>query len=350
MPTPKKHSAKRAVSIFVMAIVIAVTLSAAWFLMGHMRSNPLSEDAIISAEVVHISPAIPGQLEAIFVEEGARVKRGAELFHLDPLVYQLQVRQAEAQLAMTQSALTTHGKQIRAETANATIADEQITRARTNLALAESTLRRLTPLAAKGYVTEQELDTAKTTAHDARVSLSQAQSQSKAAANLIGHIDGSEAAVRNAEATLGLARKALDDTVVHAPNDGLVVGLNVSAGERLLGGQSLFTLINTETWHATGFFIETELDNIKVGNCASVFVLSNPKEELTGRVSNIGWGVGNSEMVSLPRSLPYVQKSLNWVHVAQRFPVRVELKSPPPELMRMGASATVVIRPTQDCE
>lgn len=350
MKNNSKRSHQRVIAIAIVVIVLIVTASAGWVLLRHANSNPLSEDAVIQADVVHISAAIPGQLVAVHVQEGSRVAKGDLLFELNPRVYELQVQQAQAQLAIAQSALTSTGRRIRAETDNATIANEQIRRARTNLALTESTLRRLTPLAAKGYVTQQELETAKTAANDARISLSQAQAQFSAAEHLVGQVDGMEAAVQNAEATLGLAEKALSDTLVYAPSDGLVVGLTVSPGERMISGQSLFTLINTQTWHATGFFLETELHNIEVGQCALVYVLANPKLELKGRVSNIGWGVNNAEMVTLPRALPYVQKSLNWVHVAQRFPVRIALDSPPEELMRMGASATVMVRAIQDCE
>lgn len=345
-----KRYAQRAVAILIVVIVLVVTATAGWMLLKHARSNPLSEDAVIQADIVHISSAIPGQLKALHVQDGARVSKGDILFELDPTVYELQVQQAQAQVAIAESAQTSTGRRISAETDNAQIANEQIRRARTNLALAESTLRRLTPLAAKGYVAQQELDTAKTAVNDARISLSQAQSQFSAAEHLVGQMDGTEAAVMNAKATLGLAQKALSDTVIHAPSDGLVVGLTVSPGERMISGQSLFTLINTNTWHATGFFLETDLDKIRIGQCAAVYVLANPKKELKGRVSSIGWGVNNAEMVSLPRSLPYVQKSLNWVHVAQRFPVRIALESAPEELMRMGASASVVVRSEQDCE
>lgn len=345
-----RRSPRRFIAILIVVFILVVTACAAWVLLQHARNNPLSEDAVIQADIVHISSAIPGQLKTIHVQEGSRVAKGDLLYELDPLVYELQVQQAQAQVAIAQSALTSTGRRIRAETDNASIANEQIARARTNLAYAESSLRRLTPLAAKGYVTQQELDTAKTAVNDARISLSQAQSQSSAADNLVGQVDGTEAAVRNAEATLALAQKALKDTAIYAPSDGLVVGLTVSAGEHMISGQSLFTLINTNTWNATGFFLETDLDKIQVGQCASVFVLSSPKRELKGRVSSIGWGVNNAEMVSLPRALPYVQKSLNWVHVAQRFPVRIALDTAPEELMRMGASATVMIRDMQDCE
>ncbi|PWF23294.1 multidrug transporter subunit MdtN [Corticimicrobacter populi] len=349
MTTSAQRSSKRPAAIAVAVLLIGITLIAAIAYLRHDELNPLSEDAALQANIVHISAAVPGQLIELAVEEGARVKRGDLLFRLDPTVYELQLQQAEAGLEMAQAVLSTRGRQIRAEAANAAIADEQITRARTNLELAERTLRRLQPLAAKGYVPQQQLDTAATAERDARISLTQALSQAEAARELVGEMEAAEAAVTQAQATLGLARKALADTEVHALNDGLVVGLLVSPGERLAPGQSLFTLINSERWYATAFFRETDLLAIRGGNCAVVYTMIDPTRRIEGRVDSIGWGVNNEDMISLPRALPYVQKSLNWVRVAQRFPVRILLQDPPEDLMRMGASATVAVRPGVDC-
>lgn len=344
-----RSASRRTLSLLIAIAVIGAAAIAAWFFLRHASQNPLSEDAVIQADVVHISAAVPGLLTELMVREGDRVKRGDVLFRLDPQAYALQLQQAEAQRDIAQAALTTRDRQIQAETANAAIADEQIARAQTNLALAQRTAERLKPLAAKGYVPQQQLDTALTAERDARVSLTQAQSQAQAAQHLIGQPDGTQAALRGAQATVALARKALEDTEVRAPHDGLVVGLRVSAGERLAPGQSLFTLINAEQWFAQAFFLETELDAIQAGACASVYVLADPSHDIAGKVVGIGWGVSSEEMISLPRALPYVQKSLNWVRVAQRFPVRIQLDAPPDRLMRMGASASVVVRPDRTC-
>jgi multidrug efflux system membrane fusion protein len=349
MTKAQSNISKPKLPVAIAVVVIIVTLICGWLLLRHSENNPQSEDAIISAAVVHISPAIPGQIVELNVQEGSHVKRGDLLFRLDREVYELQLRQAEAQLAIAQSALSARGRQVRAETANSSIANEQITRARTNLALTERTVQRLKPLAAKGYVPQQELDMALTAEHDARVSLTQAMSQARAAQELVGDLDATQAAVRGAEAAVALAHKALVDTEVRAPSDGITVGVNVSAGERLAPGQSLFTLINSEHWYAVAFFVETELSKIHNGACVSVYALADSSQEMHGKVVNIGWGVNNEDIISLPRALPYVQKSLNWVRVAQRFPVKILLDAPPPSLMRVGASASVVVRPGTSC-
>ncbi len=58
---------------------------------------------------------------------------------------------------------------------------------------------------------------------------------------------------------------------------------------------------------------------------------------------SIGFGVASGDQINLPRGLPVVQRSMNWVRVAERFPVQIKLVDPPASLMRVGASAVVDI-------
>lgn len=229
------------------------------------------------------------------------------------------------------------------------IAGEQVTRARTNLALAEQTLARLEALRPKGYVSAQQVDDAMTAKRDAEVSLRQALQQAAAADALVTSAAAAQALVDANRAALAIAERGLADTKVTAPNDGRVVGLSVSPGEFVITGQTVFTLINTQAWYASAAFVETELANIKAGDCATVYALSDRSKAITGKVEGIGWGVASEETINIPRSLPYVPKTLDWVRIAQRFPVRIRLLDPPENLMRVGASAVVQIDHGKSC-
>jgi membrane fusion protein, multidrug efflux system len=165
----------------------------------------------------------------------------------------------------------------------------------------------------------------------------------------IDTVDAGEALVAAREAALGLAKRHLEDTTVVAPHDGLIVGLTVSSGEFVAPGQSLFTLINTEEWFASANLRETDLAAVHAGDCATVYSMLDRRWPIRGVVDSIGWGVLDEEKVNVPRSVPYVERSLNWVRVAQRFPVRIRLQNPPPRLVRLGASAVVEIRHGREC-
>lgn len=349
MQTDKNREDRKKVAHVLVIVVIISALLLGWFTYRQVERHPMSEDGVIQADVVHVSTPVAGRVMHFNVQEGSRVKKGDLLFSLDPSVYELRVKQAEAELHAAEAALDARRRAIQAETANAAIADEQVERARHNLMLAERTYQRLVPLAAKGYVTKQQLDDAATLRNDAQVSLKQAQSQADAARQLVGTLDAAQAMVEVSRSALDIARKALADTQVHAPHDGLVVGLTTSTGQYVAPDQSLFTLINTNSWHATAFFRETDLANIELGACAAVYLLGYPGVKLSGQVENIGWGISSADMIELPRNLPFVQKSLNWVRVAQRFPVRIRLDPTDERYLRMGASVDVVIRHGGGC-
>jgi len=215
--------------------------------------------------------------------------------------------------------------------------------------LATRTADRLRPLAASGFVPNLQLDQAEVAARNAVTAVHQASELQAAAYELIDTEAAAEAVVRARAAALGIARRGLADTTVRAVHDGLVVGLAVSSGEFVLPGQALFTLINTEQWYAVANFRETDLDEMARGDCATVYSMAARSEPMKGAIEGIGWGVFDTERINIPRSEPYVERSLNWVRVAQRFPVRIRLQHPPRDAVRVGASAIVEVKHGVEC-
>lgn len=351
MPNTSSEPARlrRFLGLTLALIIVAASIAAAWMYFARVAARPLSEDAVITAEVARMASSVPGRLTQLHVSENSRVAAGDVLFSVDPTFYELQVAQARAGVAVAQAGLGTRGRTLQAERSNTVIADEQVRRARINLAQTTQTLQRLQALLPKGYVTAQQVDDATTLKRNAETSLKEAQAQLSASKSLVGDEDAAMALLQQSEAALAIAQRQLDDTEVRAPNDGLVGGLTAAVGDYVIPAQSLFTLIDTTHWYASATFLETSLSAVTIGDCATVYVAADRTRELSGVVESIGWGVSSEDIIHLPRSLPYVPKALNWVRVGQRFPVRIRLDSPPPDLMRVGASATVMIRHGQRC-
>ncbi|GLK54333.1 multidrug efflux system membrane fusion protein [Methylopila capsulata] len=324
-------------------LIIAAGLTTAYALFRYDRSHPSTDAAVIDAEVVHVAPSVGGRIAELLVEENGKVAKGDVLFRIDPAGYELTVAQSEADLGAAIAARDSHRRSIATETSNAEIAKSQTARAETNLALARRTVERLRPLAAKSYVPTQEFDQAKVAERDAALGLAQARKQEAAALEAIGSLDGAEATIRAREAALAQAKRALSDTVVVAPHEGRIVGLSVLSGEYVAPGQSLFTLISTERWFAVGNFRETELSRLPPGTCVTAYSMIDRARPIRGEVESLGFGVKPGDRADLPRTLPLVERSMNWVRVAQRFPVRVLLEHPPEELMRVGASASIEV-------
>ena len=108
----------------------------------------------------------------------------------------------------------------------------------------------------------------------------------------------------------------------------------------------MFTLIDARTWWAIGNFREGELKRIGPGMKADVYVMSRPNLRFAGVVDSVGFGVTPDPDVigHLQPGLPDVQRTLNWVHLATRYPVRIRVENPPPDLFRISESAVVKIR------
>lgn len=349
---PKNAYAKRPAStpgimLTILFIVLAVVLL--WLNLRHARENLLSEDAVVGADIVNIAATVAGRIRSIEVRENDAVRAGDLLFTIDPEPLRLLAEQTGADLELAEASLAAQTRNVKAETQNAAIAEEQIARARTNLDLAETSLARLQALRPKGYVTRQEVDDARTLRDDAQISLSQAVRQAQAASDLVGTLDSAQALVRARQAAHALALHNLENTKVYAPHDGFVVGLNNAPGQIVAPGQSLFTLIDASSWYAAATFRETELAGVAVGDCATVRILADGSAAVKGRVTGIGRGVTSDELINIPRSLPFIPKSLNWVRIAQRFPVRVRLIEPPADRVRVGASAVVSVHHGQKC-
>ena len=319
----KSRVASRGRLISISVIVLAGAF--AFYALHESNIHPATSDSSIDADVVHVAAAVGGRIIQLPVSENARVAAGDLLFQIDPAPYRLAVEQTAADLGIARSNTAAAGGQTRS--------------AQENHDLATRTLERLRPLASNGYVPQQQLDQAQVLEKDTATKLIQAQELEAAA----------EATVRARTAALAIAQRALDDTTVRATHNGLVVGLTVSTGEMVIPAQSLFTLINTDEWFAVANFRETDLSAIAVGDCATVFSMIDRQTPIKGVVQGVGWGIADQDRINIPRSVPYVERSLNWVRVAQRFPVRVRLENPQQQLMRLGASAVVQIRHGAAC-
>jgi membrane fusion protein, multidrug efflux system len=329
--------------------VVAGGVAVGLYTLNRSAVIPSTDDATIDADIVHVAAAVGGRIIELPVAENMQVSKGDLLFQIDPVPYRLAVSQAQAELDIAEAALDTQRRVVSTQQSSATIATEQTHRAAADLALANRTVDRLRPLTASGYVPTQQLDQAQTVQRDAVTSLQQAHEQADAAQRAIDTVAGGEATVRARQAALAIAQRALEDTTVRATHAGRVVGLSLSTGEIVQPSQSIFTLVNSEEWFAVANFREFDLPAIAIGDCATVYSMIDRSEPIKGVVQGIGFGVLDTDRVNIPRSVPYVERSLNWVRTAQRFPVRVTLEKPRPNLVRLGASAVVEIKHGAEC-
>ena len=253
-------------------------------------------------------------------------------------------------------------------------AEQGVSRAKAEWLYASNNLHRVEPLLAKQYVTVDQVDQARTTEVAQAEALKQAESQLRLAQAQLqsaeAQYERAKAVVTQSQAQLEQSQHAvttlepltaqrgarqsavqtaeynLNNCKVYAPFDARVTNLILSEGAYAHTGQQIFTLIDARNWWAIGNFRETQLRHIAPGMKADVYVLSRPNVRFHGIVDSVGYGVTPSSQVisNLGNGLPDVERTLNWVHLASRYPVRVHITEPPSDSLRLGETAVVVIR------
>jgi len=336
--------------------------------------HPRTEDAEIFANFIGIAPQVDGPLIRLNVRDNEFVKKGELLYEIDERPYQYalettlseqaalegQIGDEQRRIAALVSAVSVSQANIHSAEAELANAQQGVNRARAEWTYASNNLHRLEPLLAKQFVTADQVDRARTSEiaqaqalrqAESGLQLSQAVLKSASAQHeqaghavttlepLINQRGARAAAVKN-------ARYNLDNCRVYAPFDARVTNLTISEGAYAHVGQQMFTLIDARTWWAIGNFREGQLKRITPGMQADVYVMSRPNLHFSGVVDSIGFGVTPDPDVigRLETGLPDVQRTLNWVHLASRYPVRVRVQNPTPDLFRIGETAVVTIR------
>jgi multidrug efflux system membrane fusion protein len=361
--------------------------------------HPRTDDASVWANYIEIAPEVSGRLVQLPVKDNAVVKKGDLLFTIDPRPYEYALQQALADQELLEQEIIDERRKIAAQnsavdaasaavhvsktgiqTASSSIdlARAAVTRAEAaraaaaaKLKYANNDLNRIQPLLQKQYVTVDQVDQASTAVRvaqgnydeseaalaQAQASLGQAVLQHEQAGNTavesqarlgqaVHTIDRVETlmAQRPAKAArVDSARLDLERTRVPAPFDAYVTNMNISEGAYAHPGSPMFTLIDTRNWYVVANYRESKLKNIRIGSQVDVYVMGHPDRRFAGHVESIGHGVF-PEDGSVAGGLPNIERTLNWVHLAARFPVRVHIDDPDPNLFRVGATAVTVVR------
>lgn len=385
------------------AAAVAGAVLSGTAVLRETNTFPRTDDAEVVANYIGVAPEVSGPILKIHVADNQLVRKGELLFEIDPAPFQYALDGAMSRQSMLEGQIedlrrkiaaqgsAVHSARASVNSAEATVSGAQsamdaaraaVANARSGMSRAEAeytyaghNLQRIEPLLAKQFVTVDQVDQARTALATRLEAVRQSKSEvAKAEAELAAasaRQNQAKAAVRQTEAQLEQsihevttleplvaqrseraaivkqARYDLERTKVYAPFDARVTNLIVSQGAYAKAGQQVFTLIDTRTWWVMGNFRETQLARVQPGMKADVYVMSRPDHRYEAVVDSVGFGVTpDTSLVGnfSSEGLPNVQRSLNWVHLATRFPVRVKVTSPTPEDFRIGASAMVTVR------
>lgn len=329
---PRKRSLR---TILMVSGPLLILLVAGYFWLTGGRYES-TDNASVQSAMVAISPSVGGRVISVEVKENQRVKQGDVLFRIRPSSFEASVSEAEAELA----AARTDVSSLRA---NYREALSQISAAEARYSFAQSEAARQKSLQAEGISSRAQYDEAVTSARTARDAIAAARAKADALrASLAGAIDGavdSQPDVRKAMSKLEQARLDLGDTIVRAPQDGIVTRVNqLQIGNMVTPGRPVFMLTGLRFWMQANFK-EDQLRYMRTGQPAKIEVAAFPDHPLKGHVESFSPGTGSSFSV-----LPAENATGNWVKVVQRLPIQVAIDEVPEGLpLSAGLSATVEV-------
>jgi multidrug efflux system membrane fusion protein len=326
-------------------LLIVLTVVAVIAVIWRVDTSPRTDDAYVYADTIGVSPEVSGKIVTLAVRDNQAVKQGDLLFEIDPRPYQYALQRARAGLVQLDAQIPLTQRSVDAQTFGAAAARSAVARAQAAANQASDTLARMAPLIAKGYVSADDLDRARTAQRSALAELASAQAQAREAQAAVSGVDALVAQRAVLEAEIASAQLNLEYATVRAPFDGRVVELRTSVGQFVSAQKPVFTLIDTRHWYVIANFRENELGRIRPGTPATVYLMSDTGIRFNGTVDSIGFGVDPQDGGDSANGLPNIQRSINWVHVAQRFPVKILVDRPDPRLFRIGTSAVAVLRP-----
>jgi multidrug resistance efflux pump len=277
----------RLARLLVTLAVVAAAVAAGLRLWDHYELEPWTRDGRVRANVVQIAPDVSGLVTAVPVQDNQPVAAGALLFEVDRARYELALRQSQAALTAAKVALA------QAQRENARNAD-------------------------LGNLISQELREQTAT-----------------------RVQAAQAGVAQADVALDAARLNLERAQVRAPAAGLVTNLDMRTGSYAQAGRAALALVDADSFYVEGYFEETKLPRIHVGDRVRVTPMGGAR--LEGTVESIAAGIADRDRSTGSNLLPSVNPTFNWVRLAQRIPVRVRL-DPLAAGTRLVAGETVTVQ------
>ncbi|RRV08385.1 HlyD family secretion protein [Pseudomonas sp. v388] len=282
---------KKLFSFIATLLVLALAIFIGRTLWVHYMDTPWTRDGRVRADIINVAADVSGTVVDVPVRDNQQVKKGDVLMQIDPEHYQLAVKQAQALLASRKATWE---------------------------------MRKLN---AKRRADMDELVISAENRDDA---------SNVASAALADY--------QLAKAQLDAAELNLSRTRVLASVDGYVTNLNVHRGDYARIGDAKMAVVDMHSFWVYGFFEETKLPHVRVGDPAQMQLMSG--EVLTGQVESIARGIYDRDNPESRELIADVNPTFNWVRLAQRVPVRIHL-DPVPDgvLLAAGMTCTVIVNP-----
>jgi membrane fusion protein (multidrug efflux system) len=346
-----KDGLRKKILIGVGVVVAAgvLWLGGDWFLNG--RFNISTDNAYIRSDITRVTPKVQGYVTKIHVSENQVVKAGDLLISLEAADFEARVAQAKAELAQAEADAAQANARIAAQRDQLAEAKAAREAADASADWSSSDDRRLAELAEKGWYPKAKVEQAEAAERTAVAKVDQADagitSQRSQLTSAQAAAQSAVAQVEAAKAKLAAAELDLGRTEIRAPVDGTVANKVVAEGQLLSPNQAALAIVTSGDAWVTANFKETQISDMKVGQCARIHVDAYPSLHVTGKVQSLAPSTGATFSL-----VPQDTATGNFTKIVQRVPVKIVLD---PEALKSGllrsglqVTATVSIKP--DCE
>ncbi|WP_198330423.1 HlyD family secretion protein [Psychrobacter cibarius] len=339
--SPKKKSYFNLGLLIVLIIIGVLLILYAWKLPPFTPTVQQTNNAFVKGQTTIISPQVSGYVTEVAVQDFENVQAGDLLVKIDDRAFLQQLEQAQANIEVAMTDRSSNAQDTGTSQAQIEARKADLYSAKVSVDSAREDVKRYQGLDAIGAVSKAEVAHAQAQLEQAQAGVQQAEANLQVALEASKKTSGSrsslDANIKNAEAVAKQAQINLDNTIITAPESGQLSQVSVKAGQYVSAGTQLMYVVPKGVWIIANFK-ETQVANMTVGEPATIHVDALGGVKFRGHVSNISPATGSE--FSAGAANPATG---NYIKIAQRIPVRIDLEQGQPELaqLRPGMSVSV---------
>jgi multidrug efflux system membrane fusion protein len=294
-----------------------------------------TDDAYVRSDLVAVASEVTGPIITVHIVDNQTVKKGDKLVSIDPVPFQLDVNQRQAQIDEAASLLKVAQEQL-------ATANEALIAATSTHTYAVEQQARFAVLAAENNAPRAELDRYNDELRRATAEMSISQ---VAIAKAQTSINVAQAALDVAKAEMATAQWRLSRTEIVSPVNGTITNLTTRPGDTATVNIPMIGIVDADAWRIMANYKQYYVRSFEVGGEAWVWLDSAPWHFYRARITGIARGFSRDPQ--MPMLLPYVAPTTDWIRLQRRIPVTIVLVDPPPDAkLYMGADARTVIFPS----
>jgi multidrug resistance efflux pump len=339
----------RVLRILLTLLAVGVAALLSWRTWSLYMGAPWTRDATVRAYVVTMAPEVAGRIVALPIIDNQYVRQGDLLMEIDPTNYRIAVSQAEATVQQNEASVHNIDAQMAVQQAQIAASQAKVEEAQAALVFGKQQAARYQDLAKQGYGSVQNAQQWVSQQGQQEAALRSGQASLQLAQRQVVALEAqrrsAEANLAQAKAQLRQAQVNLERTRIVSPVDGYVTNLLAQLGNYVNVGVVAISVVNANSFWIDGYFEETNLAPIRVGDPAQIKLMGYD-QVLRGHVDSIARAINVSNAQPNDQGVATVNPIFTWVRLAQRIPVRIHLDQVPADVtLAAGMTVTVQIDP-----